>query len=96
LAYNVSLTSRARRQLTDILEGAAPSRRRNVSRAFDVLEKNPYPTNPDVGAAAIKRLQGTRKWRLKVDHEYRMIYRINDHDVIVERIAHRREVYRGL
>lgn len=42
------------------------------------------------------KLQGSEdRWRLRVG-DYRIIYRIDDNDrkVIVNRIAHRRDVYR--
>ena len=84
MAYEVELTRGANRQLERLLKGASEARRQNLRRAFSIVRSNPYPTNPDVSAGAIKRLRGSRKWRLKVDYHYRMIYRIEGRRVIVE------------
>lgn len=96
MAYEVTLTSQARKQLTRVLHGASAATRSNLSDALDTLQQNPYPTNPNVTLGTIKRLSGNRRWRIRVDREYRMVYRIDQRQVVVERIAHRKEVYRGL
>ena len=96
MAYSVELTSRAETDLRRLLRGAEKTDRNHLRGAFAILKLNPYPTNPDIPKGLIRHLQGTRKWRLKVGYRHRMIYRVEGHTMIVERIAHRREVYRDL
>ncbi len=84
--YEVLLLPPAARDLRKL----PPEIRPRVTQALVSL-KEPHPT----GA---KKLQGSEdRWRVRVG-DYRIIYRIADSDsqVIVSRIAHRREAYRPL
>ena len=47
---------------------ATEAERRHFQEAFDALEMNPYPTNPNVPPGAIKRLQASGDWRYKVSY----------------------------
>lgn len=69
--------------------GGAPTRRRIVD-AIQSLAVEPRPS-------ACKKLAGREAaYRLRVG-DYRIVYTVNDREIIVEiiRIGHRREVYRG-
>jgi len=96
LAYEVSLTREAEKQLADILKAANEAERQRFQRAFEELRKNPYPTNRDVPPATIRRLRGSGDWRYKVSSRYRMLYSIAEHTVIVRRVMHRKDIYKDL
>jgi len=86
--YGVSLQATAKHELAS-LTGAA---RRRIGRAIDSLAIDPRP-------AGSRRLAGQpaeRIWRIRVG-DYRVLYDIRDAElvVLVIRIGHRREVYRG-
>ena len=61
-----------------------------LTRAIPKLERDPRPKSS-------KKLRGVQDYRLRVG-EYRILYRIDDDDRVVEVIAvgHGREVYRGI
>lgn len=86
--YSVSLQPTAKRELASL----AVAVRRRIGRAVDALATDPRPT----GA---KRLVGTpaeRIWRIRVG-DYRVLYEIRDAElaILVIRVGHHREVYRG-
>ena len=62
-----------------------------IANVIDALAFDPRPQ----GAVRLKGIQGL--WRIRVG-DYRVIYEIKDRQliVLVVRINHRREVYRGL
>jgi len=85
MLYSVALDTAARRDLAK-LERAIGTR---VSKAIDALEEEPRPSG-------CLKLAGQRQhYRVRVG-TYRIVYRVDDnaHLVTVERIQHRREVYR--
>lgn len=85
-AFNVEFTPAAARDLKKL----DPAIRAQLLRASTVLNTSPYP-----GASArIKPLVGItlRHYRLRVG-DYRIIYRIEESQVIIVRVAHRREAY---
>ncbi|MBI3072800.1 MAG: type II toxin-antitoxin system RelE/ParE family toxin [Deltaproteobacteria bacterium] len=87
MAYIVSIASSALRALSRLPKDAA----RRIRELIDSLTASPRPH----GA---KPLQGvTGVWRARVG-DYRVVYRIDDRavTVLVVRIGHRRDVYRGL
>ncbi len=61
-----------------------------IHRALDGLMQNARPIG-------IEKLTGTELWRIR-QGDYRIVYSINDSEklIIVRRIGHRREIYRGL
>jgi mRNA interferase RelE/StbE len=66
-----------------------PEIRPRISQALLKLEDNPRPQG-------VSRLSGyANRWRLRVG-DYRVIYQIDDaaKEVVILRVAHRREVYR--
>ncbi len=75
--------------LTSLRKLSASMQRRLVDR-MESLGSDPRP----VGC---EKLSGVEAWRIRMG-QYRIIYRINDRHqvVIVTRVGHRREVYRGL
>ncbi len=65
--------------------------RRRVSRVLDELEQNPRPIES-------RRITGSESLlRIRVG-DYRVVYQIEEERVtiLIARIGHRREVYRGL
>lgn len=84
--YKIAIESGAKRSLErridrDIVE--------SIIRRIDSLEQNPYSGKPLKGP-----LKG--KYRLTVRRDYRVVYRIDEHQklVIVEKVAHRSKVYK--
>jgi mRNA interferase RelE/StbE len=85
MLYSIALETAARRDLAK-LERAIDTR---VSNAIDALEDEPRPSG-------CVKLAGQRQhYRVRVG-TYRIVYRVDDnvHLVTVERVQHRREVYR--
>ena len=85
MPYTIALDTAARRDLAK-LERAISTR---ISHAIDDLEYDPRPSG-------CLKLAGQRlHYRIRVG-TYRIVYRVDDraHLVTVERIQHRREVYR--
>ena len=80
----------APREQTHLLSLPSPLRER-IRKQIDLLEQNPYRH------AAGKKLKGAPdRFRLRVG-DYRIVYRVDAsaRRVRVERIRHRRDVYRG-
>lgn len=85
MAYSVLLRPAAIRDLK-ALPGNVRSR---LEKALDDLKGNPRPTG-------CKKLTGfDDEWRLRVGN-YRILYLIDDDErqVLIARVAHRREAYR--
>jgi len=86
MAYRIELTRSAVKELA-----ALPTRdRRRVARAIDNLSGAPRPPG-------CTKLQGTEAYRIRVG-DYRVVYRIKDRilTVMVIRVRHRKDVYRGI
>jgi mRNA interferase RelE/StbE len=84
--YRIEITGAALRVIGHL---ARPQRER-IRRAIDALGENPRP-------AGVKKLSGrSDEYRIRVG-DYRVVYTIRDDIllVLVVRVAHRREVYRG-
>lgn len=84
--YEVGLSPKAEKQLDAL---PRPIQRRIVE-AVEGLESNPRPHG-------IKKLEGADNlWRIRVG-DYRIVYTIEDDQliVLVVKIGHRREIYRG-
>ena len=87
MEYRVLILPRAQRQIASL----PLQTRRRISDAIDSLEKNPRPPGT-------KKLKGTEDlYRLRVG-DYRIIYAIQDDEllVIVVNAGHRKDIYRGL
>jgi len=86
VTYTVEVRPRALRQLASLPKGV----RASIVQAIEALADLPRPP----GAVHLK---GTGFLRVRV-REYRIIYEVNDDVllVLVVRVAHRRDVYRGL
>lgn len=87
-AYAVRLTAGARREL----QGLTEPLRQQVRHAVHRLGSAPRPP----GATLLSGTRAERIWRIRVG-DYRVLYQILDAQlvVLVIRIGHRREVYRG-
>ena len=87
MAYRVLLTASAERDL----EALPKEFLRRVDAQILALADHPRPQG-------VRKLQGAKnRFRFRVG-DYRIIYEIEDKDrvVVVARVRHRREVYRGL
>jgi mRNA interferase RelE/StbE len=87
VTYRVTFTAAASRQLRKL----DPQARRRIQAAVELLATEPRPP------AARPLTDGAGRWHVRTG-DYRIIYRINDGEllVIVVAIGHRREVYRDL
>ncbi len=94
MAYELEFTRGAERELRDIIRGVGQADRRAFERAFEALQANPYPTNSEVTPGTIRRLSGSDKWRYKVNYSYRLRYSIRGQTVSIDRVRHRKNVYR--
>lgn len=85
--FRVEFTPAAARDLARL----DPYVRRQLLRAATILSEAPYPAS----SGRIKLLVGFAPphFRLRVA-DYRMIYRIEGSQVLIVRVAHRREAYR--
>ena len=85
MAYTVLLLPAAEREWRKLPPGVRP----RVNDALVRLERDPRPRG-------VAKLAGSRdRWRLRVG-DYRIIFRIDDaaQEILILRIAHRREAYR--
>ncbi len=87
MAYRIEFTAAARRQLRRL----APEVRRRLAPAIDRLADDPRPSG------VVKLGGADLGYRLRVG-DYRIVYELYDDRlvVLVIRVGHRREVYRGL
>ena len=87
MPYALLIKASAPKELEAV--GGAPARRRIVD-VIQTLAVDPRPS-------ACKKLAGREAaYRLRVG-EYRIVYTVNDGEIVVEiiKIGHRREAYRG-
>ncbi len=86
--YRVSLQSTARRELASLPVAI----QRRIGRAIDALGIEPRPP----GSRLLADRADVRIRRIRVG-DYRVLYQVKDDQlvVLVIRIGHRREVYRG-
>ncbi|MFQ5619191.1 MAG: type II toxin-antitoxin system RelE/ParE family toxin [Rhodospirillales bacterium] len=87
MAYRIVFSRRARRQFLDLPAGVG----KRLAPRIDSLAGNPRPR----GA---KRLSGTEDfYRIRVG-DYRILYAIEHHELVVlaVKLGHRKDVYRGI
>ncbi len=84
MTYRVTLAPSAVRQLRRF----GPDVRRRIQAAIELLAVEPRPP------AATRLVGGSGEWRVRTG-SYRIVYEINDKEliVLVLRMGHRREVY---
>ena len=88
MPYRIEFVRSARKEF----ERLAPKMRSKVVEALNVLAQNPYSE-----LLKVKKLKGADKlYRIRIS-DHRIVYEIRDERlvVIVIKIGHRREVYRG-
>jgi mRNA interferase RelE/StbE len=87
MPYTILLTRPAHKQL----QKCPPAIRPRLITAIDALQHTPRPP----GAGALHGLTDT--YRIRVG-DYRIVYAIHEEQllILVIRVGHRREVYRGL
>jgi len=87
MAYRIEVKPQAEKALAKI---ANPHRRR-LARAIDRLARNPRP------AGCVKLAGADDAYRIRVG-DYRIVYEIRDRVLVVciIRVAHRKDVHRGL
>ena len=86
MAYSVIFAKRASKRLERMDNMAA----RRIIAAAEALGDNPRPR----GA---RKIEGHDQWRIRVG-DYRIIYEVHNYQlvVLVVKVGHRRDVYRGL
>lgn len=84
MTYRVTLSPAAARQLRRF----DPPVRRRLQAAIELLATEPRP------AAATQLVGGQGEWRVRTG-DYRVVYEIRERELLVLRLGHRREVYRG-
>jgi mRNA interferase RelE/StbE len=84
VTYRVTLAPSAARQLRKF----DPDVRRRLQAAIELLAIDPRPP------AATRLVGGSGEWRVRTGN-YRIVYEINDNElvVLVLRMGHRREIY---
>lgn len=87
MAHRIELTPAAARELRKL----DPAARRRIQAVVELLADDPRPP------AATRLVGGGGEWRVRTG-DYRVLYTIKDDVllVLVIRVGHRREVYRGL
>ena len=87
MTYRLTLAPAAARQLRKF----DPQARRRIQAALELLATDPRPP------LATRLVGGAGEWRVRTG-DYRIVYEIKDAElvVLVLRVGHRREVYRGL
>lgn len=85
MTYSVTLTPAAARQLRKL----DPQSRRRIQATIDILATEPRPP------AVTRLVGGAGEWRVRTG-DYRVIYEIHEHVVLVLvlRMGHRRDIYR--
>jgi mRNA interferase RelE/StbE len=86
VTYRISLSPAAARQLRKF----DPQVRRRIQGVLELLAAEPRPP------AAMRLVGGAGEWRVRTG-DYRIVYEIEDHEVLVLvlRVGHRREIYRA-
>jgi mRNA interferase RelE/StbE len=86
MGYSIEFRPSARKTLVEL----PASERCRISKAIQRISENPY-------GHGCKKLRNTDYWRIRAG-DYRVVYSIVESKliVVVIRIGHRREVYRGL
>ena len=84
--YEVEL----RRHVTKSLDRLKEPDFSRIITELSEIEQNPRPKG-------VEKLRGTELWRIRVG-DYRLVYQISDETrkIIVVRVGHRRDVYRGI
>lgn len=87
MTFAVELAPAAVRQLRKF----DPPVRRRIQAAVELLASNPRPP------AATQLVGGLGEWRVRTG-DYRIVYEIHDDvlTVLVLRVGHRKEIYRGV
>lgn len=86
VTYRVEIRPRAAKQLRDLPRNV----RTTIALVIDALAENPRP-------AGAVQLKGTGFLRVRV-RDYRVVYEVVDDRllVVVVRLGHRRDIYRGM
>lgn len=86
ISYRVRLDKKASKQIEKFSSAVA----KRIVTALDDLSRNPR-------CMGSKKLEARDGYRYRVG-DYRILYLIDDyhHEVVVYKVMHRREVYRGL
>ena len=85
MSYNLQFSSNFDRKLRKI----HPQDAKRVFKEIEELQTNPFPRSKKV-----KRLIGTKAWRLRVG-KVRIIYFVNEEEktIYIEDVAYRKDIY---
>jgi mRNA interferase RelE/StbE len=79
-----------RRNVRKVLDKIQPQERAKILSSILELGHDPRPRG-------VEKITNTELWRIRVS-DYRIVYSIDDKNkiIVVVRIGHRREIYRGI
>jgi mRNA interferase RelE/StbE len=92
VSFRIDLTNAAEKELRKLAKSVQPKQVQRIRDKINALATDPRP--PGVEKIQVPDLE---LWRVRAG-DYRIVYQIEDDAlvIIVIRIGHRREVYRGL
>ena len=91
MAYRVEFSTSAGRELRKFKGRIQPKQMKGIGERIDALAEDPRPPG-------VEKVEGGENlWRVR-SGDYRIVYTVEDDVllVVVVKIGHRREVYRGL
>ena len=92
MAYRVELSTSAGKELRRLKKRIQPRILKSIGERISALAENPRPPG-------VEKVEGhDNLWRVRADKDYRIVYTVEDDVllVVVVRVGHRREVYRGI
>ena len=92
MAYRVELSTSAGKELRKLKKRIQPRIMKSIGERISALAENPRPPG-------VEKVEGhDNLWRVRAGKDYRIVYTVKDDVllVVVVRVGHRREVYRGI
>lgn len=92
MAYRVKFATSAAKELRKLRKRIQPRLMKSIGERIDALAEEPRPPG-------VEKVEGYDDlWRVRADKDYRIVYTVEDDVllVVVVKIGHRREVYRGV
>lgn len=92
MAYRVELSTSAGKELRKLKKRIQPRIMKSIGERISALAENPRPPG-------VEKVEGhDNLWRVRAGKDYRIVYTVEDDVllVVVVKVGHRREVYRGI